>query len=86
MSRSLPKGEQPWQTFEVRVTAVRGRAEIYAQVRLSYVTGVVGPHHGRPRPLWEGVIATRNTAHTFSSDEAALHARAALERAFPTLF
>lgn len=87
MARSLPKGDEPWKTFEVTVRVVRGRAEVYAAVRLSSVTGVVGTRTAdRVRPLWEGVIARRQMDRHASSEECAVWAQGALERAFPTLF
>jgi hypothetical protein len=87
VARSLPPGQEPWQTFEVRVTKTRGRAEIYAVVKAGYVTGIVGSSAGlNPRPLWEGVIAMRSADTPFSREEAALAAQSALEKAFPTLF
>lgn len=83
--RSLPKGEEPWKTFEVTVRVVRGRAEVYAAVRLSHVTGIVGTPHA-PRPLWEGVIARRTPDLHVTAEQSALWAGEALSRAFPTLF
>ncbi len=84
--RSMPKGDEPWQTFTVRVRVVRGRAEVYATVALSHVTGIVGEQGARPRPLWEGVIARREPGVRVTPSDAALYAQAALEHAFPTLF
>lgn len=84
--RSLPPGEEPWQTFTVRVRVVRGRAEVYASVELSHVTGIVGATGVRPRPLWEGVIALRDAGGSVTPEAAALWARGALDRAFPSLF
>lgn len=85
-ARSLPKGQEPWQTFAVTVRAVRGRAEVYAEVSLSHVTGIVGATGVRPRPLWQGVIARREADTRVTPELAAMWAAGALERAFPTLF
>lgn len=85
-SRSLPKGDEPWQTFTVRVRVVRGRAEVYGSVALSHVTGVVGATGVRPRPVWEGVIAMRDSSVPVTPELAAVWAEGCLERAFPTLF
>lgn len=84
--RSLPKGEEPWQTFTVEVRVVRGQRQIRARVMLGYVTGVVGPHHGQTRPVWEGVVGERSPEAPFSPEWAAQAARGALDEAFPPLF
>lgn len=86
MARSLPKGDEPWKTFEITVRVVRGRAEVYAAVRLSSVTGVVGTPMPRARPIWEGVIARREMDRHTSPEECAVWAQGALEKAFPSLF
>ena len=86
MARSLPTSQEPWQTFTVSVRVVRGRAEVYAAVSLSHVTGIVGATGVRPRPLYEGVIGRREPNQPVTPDQAALWASSALERAFPTLF
>lgn len=85
-SRSLPKGQEPWQTFSVSVRVVRGRAEVYAAVSLSHVTGIVGADGVRPRPLWEGVIARREADVRVTPEAAAVWAQEAIGRAFPSLF
>lgn len=85
-SRSLPKGQEPWQTFQVTVRKTRGRAEVYAEVTSRYVTGVVGATGVRPRPYWQGVVALRSGGEAITVGDAALYARQALESAFPTLF
>lgn len=85
-SRSLGKGQEPWQTFSVNVRVVRGRAEVYAEVALSSVTGIVGSTLCRPRPVWQGVIARREPQQHVTPEAAAVWAQGALERAFPTLF
>lgn len=86
MARSRPPGEEPWQTFRVTVRVVRGRAEVYAAVELSAVTGVVGATHVRPRPLYQGVIGRREASVPVTPEVAATWAHEALQRAFPTLF
>lgn len=83
---SLPKGMEPWMTFSVSVRVVRGRAEVYADVSLSHVTGVVGATGVRPRPIWQGVIARRSDSSPVTPEAAAAWAQGALERAFPALF
>lgn len=85
-ARSLPKGQEPWQTFAVTVRAVRGRSEIYAEVSLSHVTGIVGATGVRPRPIYAGVVSRRQADAPFGPEDAASCALAALERAFPSLF
>lgn len=85
MGRSLPKGEEPWKTFHVRVCVVRGRAQVYASVDLTAVTGIVGSIHPRPRPLWQGVIGVRAAGEVVSPEDCALWADAALRKAFPRL-
>lgn len=85
-ARSLPKGQEPWQTFSCTVRTVRGRAEVYAEVSLSHVTGVVGATGVRPRPLWQGVVRMRAADSTYGAEQAAVDAMYALERAFPALF
>lgn len=85
MARSLPKGQEPWQTFTTTVHVVRGRAEVYAAVRVSHVTGVVGSTGVRPRPLWEGVIARRDTQTRVTPERAAAWSQEALQKAFPDL-
>lgn len=84
--RSRPKSEEPWQTMWVRVRVVRGRAEVYADVSLSHVTGVVGSDSPTPRPLWSGVIARRDAEVAVTAEGCAVWALGALERAFPRLF
>lgn len=84
--RSLPKGDEPWMTFTCYVRVVRGRAEVYAGVELSHVTGIVGATGVRPRPIWQGVIARREANTHVTPEIAAVWAQGALERAFPTLF
>jgi len=85
-SRSLPPRDEPWQTFKVAVRSVRGRAEVYATVELSHVTGIVGATGVRPRPVWQGVVRMRNVETPFSPEQAACDAIYALEKAFPKLF
>lgn len=85
-ARSLRKGEEPWQTFTVRVVSVRGRREIRAAVYLSHVTGVVGATGVRPRVVWEGEVGSREPGHTFTPEDAARFAQLAIGEAFPTLF
>jgi hypothetical protein len=86
VARSLPKGQEPWQTFSVTVRTVRGRSEVYAEVTLSHVTGIVGSTGVRPRPLYQGVVTHRRADSPFSPEEAATVAAEALSRAFPALF
>lgn len=86
MARSLPAGDEPWQTFKVSVRVVRGRAEVYAAVELSAVTGIVGSTLVRPRPIWQGVIARRDASQPVTPELAATWASGALENAFPKLF
>lgn len=83
--RSLPPGDEPWQTFSVKVRVVRGRAEVYAEVALSHVTGLVGSTSPVPRPLWQGVIRRRDAGHVFTPEQAAQDALEALSKAFPGL-
>lgn len=73
-------------TFHVRVSVVRGRAEVYASVDLTHVTGIVGSTGSRPRPIWQGVVARREPGVRTTPEDAALLAQTALEHAFPTLF
>lgn len=85
MARSLPKGIDPWQTLHVDVVIVRGRAEVRATVRTSFVTGVVDTPHV-PKILWEGVVHTRKDNQPVTPEEAADWAHLALNSAFPQLF
>lgn len=84
--RSLPPGDEPWQTFTVKVRSVRGRAEVYASVELSHVTGIVGSTSVRPRPIWQGVVRRREAGVRYGPEEAAQDASYALGKAFPSLF
>lgn len=86
MSRSLPKGTEPWKTFHIRVATVRGRAEVYASVDLTAVTGIVGSIYPRPRPIWQGVIGVRAAGEEVSPEDCAVWAEEALRKAFPRLF
>lgn len=86
MARSLPKSEEPWKTFHVRIAVVRGRAEVYGSVDLTAVTGIVGSIYPRPRPLWQGVIGVRTAGEAVSPEDCAVWAGLALEKAFPRLF
>lgn len=85
-ARSLPRGMEPWKTLSVRVTVVRGRADIYASVDLEDVTGVVGTEQPRRPPIWSGVIAQRAAGEHVDPESCAVLAREALEEAFPTLW
>lgn len=73
-------------TFHVRVSVVRGRAEVCASVDLTHVTGVVGSTGVRPRPIYQGVIDRREAGVRTTPEMAALYALEALKRAFPQLF
>lgn len=73
-------------TLSVTVRVVRGRAEVYAEVGTSYVTGIVGATGVRPRPIWQGVIARREADTRVEPETAGRWAAEALERAFPALF
>lgn len=84
--RSRPKGEEPWQTFQVTIRVTRGRAEVYGEVSTRFVTGIVGSEGVVPRPLWQGCVSIRAAGVPFTPDDAALCARTALEQAFPTLW
>lgn len=85
-ARSLPKGQEPWQTFAVTVRTVRGRSEVYAEVSLSHVTGIVGATGVRPRPIYTGVVRHRRADDPFTPEDAAACAATALQKAFPKLF
>lgn len=86
MARSLPPGQEPWQTFTVSIRKVRGRAEVYGSVSLSHVTGIVGATGAKPRPIWEGVVTRRAADAPFGPEDAAIAAQHALESAFPALW
>lgn len=86
MARSLPKGTEPWQTFHVRVTAVRGRREVMATVDTTFTTGVVGSTGVVPEVHWCGVVGQRDPDQPYTIDQAAHAAIYAIEESFPTLF
>lgn len=84
--RSFPKGTEPWQTFHVRVCAVRGRREVMATVDTTFVTGQVGSEGSVPDVHWCGVVGNRDPQVPYTVDQAAQAAMYAIEEAFPTLF
>lgn len=83
--RSLPPGDEPWITFSVDVTIVRGSDRVRASIVRSGVTGVADSPY-RPEIVWTGTVGLRAAGEPVTPELAASWARTALDRVFPVLF
>ena len=76
---------EAWKTFTVRITEVRGQAQITALVSLSDVAGVDGRPY-QERPIWSGIVSRRAPGQSITPEEGAELAAHALRSAYPGLF